>query len=108
MSNDLASSIRRLEEATSTLETGWPWSSRYWILGREPGQSPSQEMKLSPARDCDLNEKRAKSRVEIRHSLVLRSERFLQLPGLEAVTICTPTHTHFEVASRTLEEGKNF
>src|SRR3989449_8462242 len=57
---------------------------------------------------CDLNEKRARE-VGSKYGIPWYSnlERFLQLPGLEAVTICTPTHTHFEVASRTLEEGKH-
>ena len=57
---------------------------------------------------CDLNEKRAKE-VGSKYGIPWYSdlERFLQLPGLEAVTICTPTHTHFEVASSTLEEGKH-
>jgi UDP-N-acetylglucosamine 3-dehydrogenase len=57
---------------------------------------------------CDLNEKRARE-VGSKYGVPWHSDlsKFLQLPGLEGVTICTPTNTHYEVATRALEEGKH-
>ncbi len=57
---------------------------------------------------CDVNKRRAdevgaKFGVESFFEL----DQFLRLPGLEAVTVCTPTHTHFEVATLALEAGKH-
>jgi UDP-N-acetylglucosamine 3-dehydrogenase len=57
---------------------------------------------------CDLNEKRARE-VGSKYGVPWYSDlsKFLQLPELEGVTVCTPTNTHFEVATRALEEGKH-
>ncbi len=57
---------------------------------------------------CDLNEKRAKE-VGSKYGVHWYSDlsKFLQIPGLEGVTVCTPTNTHFDVATSALEEGKH-
>jgi UDP-N-acetylglucosamine 3-dehydrogenase len=57
---------------------------------------------------CDLNEKRARE-VGAKYGVPWYTdlEEFLRVSGMEAVSVCTPTHTHFEVASRALEEGKH-
>jgi UDP-N-acetylglucosamine 3-dehydrogenase len=57
---------------------------------------------------CDLNEKRARE-VGSKYGVPWYSDlsKFLQLAGLEGVTVCTPTNTHFEVANRALEAGKH-
>ncbi len=34
-------------------------------------------------------------------------QEFLKIPGLEAVTVCTPTRTHLQVGTQTLEAGKD-
>ncbi len=57
---------------------------------------------------CDLDLKRARE-VGSKYGVPWYSDlsKFLQLPELEGVTVCTPTNTHFEVATRALEEGKH-
>lgn len=57
---------------------------------------------------CDLNEKRARE-VGSKYGIPWYTdlEGFLRVSGMEALSVCTPTHTHFEVASRALEEGKH-
>lgn len=57
---------------------------------------------------CDSNERRAKeigSKYGVPWYTDLRS--FLRVPGLEAVTVCTPTNTHFHVGMKALEARKN-
>lgn len=57
---------------------------------------------------CDSNPKRAR---EVGEKYYVPSfsnlGELLKIPGLEAVTVCTPTHTHLDVGSRCLEAGKN-
>ncbi len=57
---------------------------------------------------CDSNPTRAKD-VGADYHVPSFSDLggFLKIPGLEAVTVCTPTHTHLDVGIRTLEAGKN-
>ncbi len=57
---------------------------------------------------CDTNERRARevaAKYEV--SWYTDLEKFLAIPGLQAVTVCTPTHTHLQVALRALESGKD-
>ena len=57
---------------------------------------------------CDTDEKRARQ-VAAKYEVqpYTNVEKFLRIPGLQAVTICTPTHTHLEVALRALEAEKD-
>ncbi len=57
---------------------------------------------------CDINEKRARQ-VGAKYDVPWFTDvdKFLKIPRLQAVTVCTPTHTHLEVALRALEEGKD-
>lgn len=57
---------------------------------------------------CDTNVKRARE-VGAKYDVASFSDvrRFLKIPELEAVTVCTPTHTHLEVALNALEAGMN-
>ncbi len=57
---------------------------------------------------CDTDKKRARevgSRYDVPWFTDL--EKFLRTPGLQAVTVCTPTHTHLKVGLRALESGKD-
>lgn len=57
---------------------------------------------------CDSDPKRAKEvggKFDVPWFTDL--EKFLKLPGLEAVTVCTPTHSHLQVGLSVLEAGKN-
>lgn len=57
---------------------------------------------------CDSNQERAKEvggRFDVPWFTELKD--FLRIPGLEAVTVCTPTHTHLQVGLNVLEAGKN-
>jgi UDP-N-acetylglucosamine 3-dehydrogenase len=57
---------------------------------------------------CDSNRDRAKQ-VGSKYSVPWYTDidEFLRIPGIEAVTVATPTHTHFQVGTKILEEGKN-
>ncbi len=57
---------------------------------------------------CDSNPERAKEvgeKFDVPWFTDLRE--FLRIHGLEAVTVCTPTHTHLQVGVSVLEAGKN-
>jgi UDP-N-acetylglucosamine 3-dehydrogenase len=57
---------------------------------------------------CDSDPSRA-SQIGKKYSVPYYSDldKFLHVEGLETVTICTPTHTHFDVATLVLESGKH-
>ncbi len=57
---------------------------------------------------CDTNEKRAKE-IGAKYGVSWYTEvdKFLRLPKLEAVTICTPTQTHLKVGLLAIQAGKN-
>lgn len=57
---------------------------------------------------CDADPKRA-SEIGSKYAVPWYSDlgKFLRLPGLEAVTICTPTQTHLKVGLRVIETGRN-
>lgn len=57
---------------------------------------------------CDTNQRRA-SDIGSKYSVPYYTDlgKFLKIPMLEAVTICTPTQTHFRVGMKALEAGKN-
>ncbi len=67
-------------------------------------QSPSCNLQAI----CDNNEPRAKE-IGSKYGVPWYTDlgKFLRLPALEAVTICTPTQTHLRVGMRALETGKN-
>ncbi len=57
---------------------------------------------------CDSNPERVKEvgeKFDVPWFTDLRE--FLRIHGLEAVTVCTPTHTHLQVGVSVLEAGKN-
>jgi UDP-N-acetylglucosamine 3-dehydrogenase len=57
---------------------------------------------------CDVDRKRAKE-IGTKYGVPWYSEvgKFLQVPKLEAVTVCTPTQTHLKVGLLAIEAGKN-
>jgi UDP-N-acetylglucosamine 3-dehydrogenase len=57
---------------------------------------------------CDTNEKRAKE-IGTKYGVPWYSDvsKFLRVPKLEAVTVCTPTQTHLKVGLLAIEAGKN-
>ena len=57
---------------------------------------------------CDSNRERAKQ-VGSKYSVPWYTDlrEFLRIPEIEAVTVATPTHTHFRVGMQVLESGKN-
>src|SRR6058998_1547399 len=57
---------------------------------------------------CDANKKRAKE-IGTKYSVPWYSDltKFLRVPNLEAVTVCTPTQTHLKVGLLAIEAGKN-
>lgn len=57
---------------------------------------------------CDANKKRAKE-IGSKYGVewFTQPESLLKVPGLEAVTICTPTQTHLEISTLAIEAGKN-
>src|SRR2546429_2783351 len=57
---------------------------------------------------CDADKKRAKE-IGIKYGVPWFSDlsKFLRVPGLEAVTVCTPTQTHLKVGLLAIESGKN-
>ncbi len=57
---------------------------------------------------CDADKKRAKE-MGTKYSVPWYSDlsKFLRVPKLEAVTVCTPTQTHLKVGLLAIEAGKN-
>ena len=57
---------------------------------------------------CDAKSARAKE-VGTKYSVPAFTKlgELLRIPGLEAVTVCTPTHTHLQVGLEALEAGKD-
>jgi UDP-N-acetylglucosamine 3-dehydrogenase len=57
---------------------------------------------------CDTNQKRAKE-ISAKYGVACYSDlnKFLRVPKLEAVTVCTPTQTHLNVGMLAIEAGKN-
>ena len=57
---------------------------------------------------CDTNEKRARE-IGTKYGVPWHTDvdKFLRVPGLEAVTVCTPTQTHLKVGLLAIESGKN-
>ena len=57
---------------------------------------------------CDSNRERARQ-VGTKYSVPWYTDlrEFLRIPEIEAVTVATPTHTHFRVGMQALEAGKN-
>ena len=57
---------------------------------------------------CDSNKKRAEE-MGTKYSVPWYSDpsKFLRVPELEAVTVCTPTQTHLKVGLQAIEAGKN-
>ena len=57
---------------------------------------------------CDSDRDRARQ-VGSKYSVPWYTDvrEFLRVPEIEAVTVATPTHTHFRVGTRVLEAGKN-
>ena len=57
---------------------------------------------------CDNRERRAKE-IGSKYGVPWYTDldKFLRLPSLQAVTVCTPTQTHFQVGMKALEAGKS-
>src|SRR5438876_2473313 len=57
---------------------------------------------------CDTNEKRARE-IGTKYGVPWHTDvnKFLRVPKLEAVTVCTPTQTHLKVGLLAIESGKN-
>ncbi len=57
---------------------------------------------------CDTNERRAKE-IGTKYGVPWYTDvnKFLRVPKLEAVTVCTPTQTHLKVGLLAIESGKN-
>src|SRR5436190_3204466 len=57
---------------------------------------------------CDADKKRAKE-IGIKYGVPWHTDvnKFLRVPKLEAVTVCTPTQTHLKVGLLAIESGKN-
>jgi len=57
---------------------------------------------------CEKDEKRAKE-IGTKYGVPWYTdiEKFLRIPDLEAVTVCTPTQTHLKVGLSAIEAGKN-
>ncbi len=57
---------------------------------------------------CEKDEKRAKE-IGSKYGVPWYTdiEKFLRIPDLEAVTVCTPTQTHLKVGLSAIEAGKN-
>ncbi len=57
---------------------------------------------------CDADKKRAKE-IGTKYGVPWFSDlsKFLRVPNLEAVTVCTPTQTHLKVGLLAIEAGKN-
>src|SRR2546427_408402 len=76
------------------------------------GENQVRVFRQSPMADlvaiCDTNEKRAKE-IGTKYGIPWYSDvgKFLRVPRLEAVTVCTPTQTHLRVGLLAIEAGKN-
>src|SRR2546427_11954498 len=76
------------------------------------GENQVRVFRQSPMADlvaiCDTNEKRAKE-IGTKYGIPWYSDvgKFLRVPRLEAVTVCTPTQTHLKVGLLAIEAGKN-
>src|SRR5207249_12206860 len=57
---------------------------------------------------CEKDEKRAKE-IGNKYGVQWHTDlnKFLRVPTLDAVTVCTPTKTHLRVGSSAIEAGKN-
>src|SRR6266700_5586343 len=57
---------------------------------------------------CEKDEKRARE-IGSKYGVPWFTDlgKFLRAPGLEAVTVCTPTQTHLKVGLSAIEAGKN-
>src|SRR5207247_3266432 len=57
---------------------------------------------------CEKDEKRAKE-IGTKYGVQWHTDlnKFLRVPTLDAVTVCTPTKTHLRVGSLAIEAGKN-
>jgi len=76
------------------------------------GENQVRVFRQSPMADlvaiCDTNEKRAKE-IGTKYGIPWHSDvgKFLRVPRLEAVTVCTPTQTHMRVGLLAIEAGKS-
>ena len=76
------------------------------------GENQVRVFRQSPMADlvaiCDTNEKRAKE-IGTKYGIPWYSDlgKFLRVPKLEAVTVCTPTQTHMNVGLVAIEAGKS-
>jgi UDP-N-acetylglucosamine 3-dehydrogenase len=76
------------------------------------GENQVRVLRQSPKCDlvgiCDSNRDRARQ-VGSKYSVPWYTDiqEFLSIPEIEAVTVATPTHTHFKVGMQILEAGKN-
>ena len=76
------------------------------------GENQVRVFRQSPMADlvaiCDSNKKRAEE-MGTKYSVPWYSDlsKFLRVPELEAVTVCTPTQTHLKVGLQAIEAGKN-
>jgi len=57
---------------------------------------------------CEKDERRAKE-IGAKYSVPWYTDlaKFLRVPGLEAVTVCTPTQTHLKIGLSSIEAGKS-
>src|SRR3989475_7521761 len=75
------------------------------------GENQVRVLRQSPKCDligiCDSNRERAKQ-VGSKYSVpwYTDADELLRIPEIEAVTVATPTHTHFQVGTQILEAGK--
>jgi UDP-N-acetylglucosamine 3-dehydrogenase len=76
------------------------------------GENQVRVLRQSPIADlvaiCEKDEKRAKE-IGTKYGVPWYPDlsKFLRLPSLDAVTICTPTQSHLKVGSLAIEAGKN-
>lgn len=76
------------------------------------GENQVRVLRQSSAADlvaiCDANENRAKQ-IGSKYGVewFTEPESLLKVPGLEAVTVCTPTQTHLKVSTLAIEAGKH-
>ncbi len=76
------------------------------------GENQVRVFRQSPMADlvaiCDSNKKRAEE-MGTKYSVPWYSDlnKFLRVPELEAVTVCTPTQTHLKVGLQAIEAAKN-
>ena len=76
------------------------------------GENQVRVLRQDPASNllaiCDNRERRAKE-IGFKYGVPWYTDldKFLRLPSLQAVTVCTPTQTHFQVGMKALEAGKS-